>query len=129
MKAAAVTVGVLIAVVGLIGLASPGWLLGTASSLISPAALYAVAAIRLLFGIVLLAAARKSLAPIFLRILGALILVNGIVTLFLGVDRAHSLVDWASTQSPGIVRLFAGLALVIGVFVAYAVVGGRKRSQ
>ena len=87
-----------IAGLGLLGLAAPDLLLSFARSVLAPPALYAVAAARIVFGVLLIAIASASRAPATLRWLGAFIVVAGLVTPFLQVERLEALLAWLSDR-------------------------------
>ena len=76
----------------------------------------------LLMGAALFFAAPASRAPGVLRTLGVLIFVAGVITLFFGPERFRGLVDWWSAHGPRFARIWAALALVLGVLLAYALV-------
>ena len=46
----------------------------------------------------------------------------GVVTLFFGLERFRSLLDWWSAQGSAFIRGWAVLALVFGLSLAYAIV-------
>ncbi len=104
-----------------LGIVVPTVLLAVSRPFLTPLGLYAAAGIRLVFGAALFLAAPGSRAPTTLRILGVVVLVAGIVTPFVGVDRARAVVDWWMGQGTTLVRLWATVALAIGLFLASAV--------
>lgn len=55
-----------------------------------------------------------------LRVLGVIIIVGGLVTPLIGVERAHIFLAWWATQGTMGMRLWASIALVFGLFLAYA---------
>ena len=114
-------VGLFIVAIGVCGLAAPHALLSAVQFVLTPGGLYLVAALRVVFGVVLVLAAPSSRAPRVLRLLGFIVIVAGLTTPFFGVDRARAVLDWWSAQGPAFVRLWAGLAVALGVFVVYAV--------
>jgi hypothetical protein len=65
--------------------------------------------------------APTSRAPTTIRILGVVIIVAGLITPLLGVERARMIVEWWATQGSGFMRAWAGFALAFGLFLAYAV--------
>ena len=111
----------MIAGVGVVGVVAPLLLLDLGKSLLSSNALYAVAAVRVAFGLLLLRVASQSRMPGTLRVIGALILINGLVTPFFGVERSEALLNWFSSQGPTFVRVIATLAIAFGAFVVYVV--------
>lgn len=128
LKLLAITLGGAIAVIGLIGVALPSVLLDFGRSLQTPVALYVVAALRVAFGAVLLAVASAARWPKTLRVFGAVIVIAGVLTPALGVERMQAMLGWLSEQEPIMVRPWVCLAIVFGAFVIYAV-GAPRRSD
>ena len=110
-----------IAFIGAVGVASPSHLLAFAQSLLEPAALYVVAAVRIAFGVVLVLAAPGSRMPKALRLLGVVIIVVGALTPFFGIEHARSMLSWWASQPAWFMRAWSLLAIAFGGFVAYAV--------
>jgi len=107
--------------IGMVGVAAPHGLLAVVRSILTPRGLYLVAAVRIVFGVILVLVAPSSRAPRVLRLLGLIMLVAGLTTPLFGVDRARAMLDWWSARGPGFMRLWAGLAVAVGAFVVYAV--------
>ena len=124
MPVAALVIGLLIVAQGVVGLVAPEFFLRLIQLIQTPPNIYFAAVVRIAFGIVLVLAAPLSRAPFALRILGALIVLGGIMTPYFGVRLADIILGWWS-QGPGIVRVWATAALVLGVFIVYAT--GYKR--
>jgi len=120
MTAVALVFSLLIVALGALGLASPSGLLSVDRYFQTPAGLYLAAAFRLVIGVAFFSAAPESRAPEALRILGAVIIAAGVVTLFLGRERFRRLLDWWSTQGSGFVRAWAAIAVVLGLLLTYA---------
>ncbi|MDP9141246.1 MAG: hypothetical protein M3O62_10695 [Pseudomonadota bacterium] len=118
--------GLVIAGIGLVGVAAPAALLEVSSFVLTPAGLYSAAAFRVVVGVVLVVAAAASRMPGTVRVLGVLILIGGIATPLIGVDRVRTLIDWWSALGPMFMRAWAGLAVVLGLFVVYAVSAARR---
>lgn len=114
-------IGVVIATVGVVGVLAPSLLLDLGRSLLSSNGLYAVAGIRVAFGALLVLVAPLSRAPRTLRVIGAVIILNGLVTPFFGVERSEALLDWFSMRGDSFVRAMALFAIAFGAFVVYAV--------
>jgi hypothetical protein len=114
-------IGVVIAGIGVIGVVAPSLLLDLGRSLLSANGLYAIAAVRVAFGLLLLFVARFSRMPRTLRVVGVVIIINGLVTPLFGIERSEALLNWFSTQGPAFVRVMATLAIAFGAFVVYAV--------
>ena len=72
-------------------------------------------------------AAPTSRAPKTLRILGVVIIVAGLVTPLVGVERARMIVEWWAAQGSAFMRVWAGFVFALGLLLAYAVVPRRLR--
>lgn len=119
-------IGLLIAVVGGVGVVSPDVLQSISRYAVTPVGLYLAAAFRIAVGVVLVLVAAGSRAPRVLRVLGFIAIAAGLVTLFLGVDRARAIVDWWSGQGPVSMRLWPALALLFGVLIVVAALPRRR---
>ena len=126
MKLLVMIIGLLIAAMGILGIVAPSVPLQFARSLLTPSALYIVAAVRVCFGLLLVWVAHGSRAPIALRVLGVLIVIAGAITPFFGVERARAILDWWSSQGAAFMRVGMGFAVVFGLFVVYAVAPRRR---
>jgi hypothetical protein len=120
MRLLAVLIGLIIAALGVLGMAAPTVLLDTTEFALTQVGLYVAAALRVGFGIVLIAAAPVSRLPRTVRILGVLFVVAGVITAFVGVERTRAIVDWWTVQGPISMRAWAAIAVVLGVFIIYA---------
>lgn len=116
----AVLFGLVVAAIGVLGVAAPTVLFETSSFLLTANGLYAAAAFRIVVGLVLVLAAATSRMPRTLRILGILIILGGIITPFVGVDRARAIVEWWATLRPWFMRAWAVLAVALGSLIIYA---------
>jgi len=126
MRFLALLVAFLIVVVGLAGVFAPDRLITVGRSVVTPVGLYAIAALRIGIGLVLMVVAPVSRAPKTLRAFGAVVFIAGLVTPLFGVERTRAIVDWEATQGTALVRVGAGLAVAIGSFIAFAVAAGRR---
>ena len=104
---------------GAIGILSPDTLLAIARELVSPVGLFLAAAIRVGFGGVLMLAAPASRAPRAIRAVGALVLVAGIITPFVGIERARAVVDWWSAQGALFAHAAPAVACAVGCSLTY----------
>lgn len=85
------------------------------------AGMWAAAGIRAVFGLCLIAAAGESKAPLILKLVGLVILLFGIATPFLGLDRHRRLVDWWLAR-PRTMQIFWGaMSLVLGIVLIYLI--------
>lgn len=121
MRRIALVFGVLFAAIGIVGLANPALLLKATKFTLASPGLYVVAAIRVVFGLVLMGAAATSRMPRTLRVLGAFIVLAGIVTPLFGVERTRAIVSWWSMQSTAFMRIWISFAVAFGLFIIYAV--------
>jgi hypothetical protein len=119
MQVAALVIGLLIVAQGIVGLVAPATFLQLIELIQTPPNIYFAAVVRVAFGVVLVVAAPLSRAPFTLRILGAMIVVGGLMTPFVGVRLAEIILGWWS-QGPDIIRAWAIGALVLGLFIVYA---------
>ena len=87
----ALGVSVLLIIQGLLGILAPNAFVGVVCLFQSPFMVYVAAALRIAIGIVLLAAVKGSHLPIFLRIFGVLVVIGGVLTPFVGVQFAHTI--------------------------------------
>jgi hypothetical protein len=126
MRSLALLVALLIMVIGIVGVVAPDRVMTAGRYVMTPVGLYAIAALRVGMGLVLMLVAPISRAPRTLRALGAIVLVAGLATPLFGVDRARAVADWAATQGTALLRGAAGLILAIGGFIAFAVAAGRR---
>jgi hypothetical protein len=121
MRWFAITFGLVIAAIGIVGLADPALLLDATSFMQTSVGLYIAAAFRVVFGVVLIWIAATSRMPRTLRILGAFIVLAGIITPFIGVERVRAIVEWWSAQGVVFMRTWATVAVIFGIFIIYAV--------
>ena len=121
MQLLALLVALLISLIGLTGVISPETLAALGRHALTPTGLLVVAAVRIGIGVVLLLVARVSRAPRTLRIFGIIAIIAGVATPFVGVEHSRRVLDWWLAQGFVCVRLHAGIALVLGGFLAYAV--------
>jgi hypothetical protein len=119
-------VGLAVAGLGLIGLVAPSLLLDFGRSLLTESGLYAVAAVRVVIGLLLVFAARNSRMPQTLRVLGSVIIIAGVLTPLFGVTRSAAMFYWLSLQGTTFVRVIAVVAIAIGAFVVYAIAPRRR---
>lgn len=119
MKTLAFIVALIIVGMGLTGIVCPDCLVRIGHYSFTPVGLYVVALLRVAIGLVFFLAAPASRAPKTLRILGIVVCVAGVATAFLTVERAQALLDWWAANGATFVRFGAGVALLLGSFIAY----------
>lgn len=111
--------GALLFLIGLVGVVSPAALAAVVSRWQSPAGLHLAAGIRVLLGIAFLVAAAESRSPVFLRVMGWLLIVTGALTPLLGLRRFEALLEWWKRQPALFRRSWAGLAAATGAAIAW----------
>ena len=121
MAFVSLALGLSIAVVGLLSIAWPESLAAILRESQTPAALYLGAGGRVLFGISLLLSAPGSRAPVTLRVLGVLFLVGGLVMPFLGLEAFRASARSFLSLGSWAVRVWGGVAIGLGLSIAYAV--------
>jgi len=129
LKNLAFVVALLIFALGVGGVLEPSGLVWIAQHSLTSGVFFAVAAVRVAFGVVLISAAAVSRAPTAMRILGIVVVIAGITTAVMalvGMGVARQIVEWWLLQGYVIVRLSAALILVLGAFVAYACAPTRR---
>ena len=119
MRLLGLAIGALVFLASAISLAVPDLRLSLERSVMTPAGLYAIAALRIAIGLVLALAAPASLAPRTLRVLGLLVIVAGLSTPWFGVARARAVVNWLASANPLFMRLDAVVGMAIGGFLVY----------
>ena len=127
MRSLTLLVALFIVAVGMAGVMAPDSLVTVGRYVITPVGLYAVAALRVGIGLVLMLVAPISRAPKTLRAIGAVVLVAGLATPSFGVERARAVLDWEVSQGTALIRIGAALVLTIGAFLAFAVATGREQ--
>ncbi len=115
----------LLAVVGLGVIVAPLTMAEVGRWMQTPGALYGVAAVRIVMGASLVGVASTSRMPRTLRVIGALIILVGLLTPLFGVERARAVLDWWVAQGTTFMRVWAVLPVAFGIFLVRAIVGAR----
>lgn len=126
VKTLAFVIGVCIIAVGVVGLLVPSALIWLAQHSLTPGELYFIAAFRVAFGVLLLSVSSASRIPRTLRVVGFILVVAGIATPFIGVERARPIIEWWTLQGSGVVRITSAFVLGLGGFFAYACAPARR---
>jgi hypothetical protein len=126
MKYLALLIAAFVIVVGVVGIAAPDRLIVIGWSVLTPAGIYGIAALRIGIGIVVMLVASRSRAPRALRALGAIVVVAGLITPLFGVERSRAVLNWEVAQGTALLRATAVLVLAIGGFLAFAVSNVRR---
>ena len=121
MLVALFTVGV-----GVVGVVSPAGVTSVRRQYFAtPTGLYTAAAVRMAMGLVVILGATASRAPKTLRLLGALMCMQGLSATILGPEHARTVLEW-ETMRPTLLRAGATVAFATGVFMVFAVATGRR---
>jgi hypothetical protein len=126
VRIAALLVALFTIVVGIGGLISPEN--GTEIRRLyfaTPARLYTAGAVRVAMGLVVVLAAAASRAPKTLRVLGAVMCMQGLSATLIGPAHARAVMEWETMQGTALLRVGAAVALAVGIFLVFAVSGER----
>lgn len=115
-----VAVGVLIAGLGVWGLARPADFTAQVDRLRAPGPLWVLAALRLGIGAVFLLGAAGTRWPTFVQLLGAVAVFSGLITPLFAGERLRPWFDWWTTRPPAVIRAWGVAALALGGAVIFA---------
>jgi len=114
--------GAAIAGLGMLGFVRPRKFVNFVESIWqSRRGLYWAIGLRVVLGLLLLAAASESRFPQVLRVLGAISLVAAATSPLVGFVRLRRFVQWWSDRSTGLVRIWSLVTVGFGMFLVYAV--------
>jgi hypothetical protein len=126
MRMAALLVALFTVVISVVGLVSPDSVTSVRRhNFATPTGTYTAGAVRLAMGLVVILAATASRAPKTLRLLGALMCMQGLSATILGPEHARTILEW-ETMRPALLRAGAIVALASGVFMVFALTTGRR---
>ena len=119
MRLPGLAIGALVVLASAISFAAPDVRLSLERSLMTPAGLNAIAALRIVVGLGLVLCAPVSRAPRTVRVLGLIVIIAGLSTPLFGVARARAVVDWLASAGPLLTRLDAIVGMAFGGFLLY----------
>ena len=119
MRLLGLVIGVVVIVGSAISFAVPDLRLALERSVLTPAGLDAIAVLRIAIGLVLVLAAPASRAPRTLRVLGLVVIVAGLMTPWFGVARGRVVLNLLASAGPLLMRVDAGVGMVLGCFLVY----------
>jgi hypothetical protein len=99
LKTLAFVIGLCIVVVGVVGVLVPSKLVWMGQRFATPRDWYAIGAVRVAFGLLLISVAKTSRMPRTLRVVAFIPLLAGVaavLTPFVGLERARDTVEWWS---------------------------------
>jgi hypothetical protein len=118
MKIIALLIAALMILVGLIGVVWPEGLMEFSKYSFTATGIYVAAIVRMAMGLLLFVAAKATRTPKTVRVIGLIILVAGVATALVTVERAQLLRDWWLGRGPDALRIAACFPLAVGFFVA-----------
>jgi len=107
---------------GLCGIVSPSRLMSFVSRWQSQTGLWVASIFRIVFGVSLWLAAPASRLPLALQLLAAMSVASGIALPLIGFSRFQWLLLWWSRRPPGFVRVWSGVAAVVGALILWSVI-------
>lgn len=117
MRFTVLLIAALLILLGLTGVFWPEGLMGLAKYSFSPKGILVIGIARIVLGALLVLAAKGSRTPKTLRVIGTIVVLAGIGTLFITPERAQPLMSWWLDFGPDRLRMIACLPLVIGLFL------------
>jgi len=128
LRYAALLAALVYIVIGITGLVSSDTLVAARQHVVStPAGHYATGAARIVMGLVLVLVAPASRSPKILRVLGAVVCVQGLAATLSSIGRARAVLEFEALHS-AYLPIGAVLALVAGCFIAFAILCDRPWS-
>jgi len=122
MGDAIATIGAVIGVAGIAGLATPRAVFGAIDNFkASPSKIYGAAGVRAVVGVILILGASATAVPTLIRFIGAVFVLQAALVPLLGIDRIRSLFDWFQARPPLVVRFLFLLVAAFGAFLLWAV--------
>jgi hypothetical protein len=119
-------VGWVLVATGLLGIAQPHLMLSWVRGWPQDVRFYVTVGTRVLLGLLFIFAATKCRLPRFIRTIGIIALVAGVVYFFLGRGRLDLLIQWTFGQPSMFIQLLYAVTILFGVALIYS--GSRRRS-
>ena len=120
MQVLAAAAGVFLIIISLCMLARPATMMALADQLLTTRWRYLAALMRLLLGVLFLAAAAAGRYPGLFEILGWLLVVEGLLLVALPSAAMERIGGFVSRFPPSVLRLLAPLVFLFGAFVVHA---------
>ena len=114
-------IGILIVVLGIVRVVSPGTAKQMVAFLKEGKRIYGAGSLRLLFGLIFLLAASGCRIPGSILFFGMVFLLNGVLIFFLGLERIHKVLEWHMKKSKTILRFYAIITIVVGGLILYSI--------
>ena len=113
---------------GTFGVVAPDRLIEFGRLVLTPGGLVGIAVLRICIGMVLIWIAPASRAPKALQVLGAILLLAGLVTPLVGVERSRAILEWEAAQGATVFRIGAAVIVGLGGLLAFAISSSRPAS-
>ena len=113
------TIGIALAILGVVMATMPGLMTKVMEYFKVGKRVYGVGVARIIIGALLLLACPSATIVWLPAIIGALIVVSGMLVFALGIERDHRMIDWWESKPEGTRRIGAIIAAVIGVLLIY----------
>ena len=123
----ALAFGLLLAGIGIFGLAAPADFAAWVAEVQKRSNVYFLAAGRVAIGVLLMIAAGPSRTPVLLGVLGFLIALGGLVMPFMALPLRQAAQRWVAGGSVIPLQAWAAVALAIGAFIVYATMPRRGK--
>ena len=114
------TLGILIALVGIIYFLRPDVMKWLMEFFKKGKRIYFAGLIRFALAVVFLVAARECKHPWVIFAFGILFIISGLLIFILGLEKLKSIIDWYQKQSVLLLRVVAVIALAIGAVIIYS---------
>ena len=125
MKLAALLTALVYIAIGIAGLVSTDAMIAARDYLGTAAGHYAGGAARLAMGLTLILFAPSARTPKTLRVLGAVMCLQGVAAVFSSVELARAVIELEKPHT-ALLRVGALIALASGGFIAFTVTVGRR---
>ena len=119
MRLLGLVVGALVLVASALVCVSPRFGLSLEGAMITPVGLYVIGASRIAIGLVFVFAAPVSRAPRVVRVLGLIVIIAGLTTLWFGVARVTAVVNWWANAGPLLMRATSAVGMAFGGLLVY----------
>lgn len=120
MSAVVSILGVIAAIIGLMGLAAPKYIINLVQHWRGPTRFRLAVGVRLVLGAFLLVVGPTCRLPVLVQALGVIAIVAAIVILIVGQQRLDSFIEWWLTRPPAVIRISALFAVSFGLLLVYA---------
>jgi hypothetical protein len=119
MRRIGIGIGALVILLGAFSFAVPDLRIYLDRLVMTPAGFYAIAAERIVVGLLLAFAAAASRTPRTVRLLGLVLIIAGLATPWFGVARAEAVVNVFADSGARLLRLDAAVGMALGGFLVY----------